>query len=137
MYVINLRKSNKTVKVSHKTDIIKVSHISRPVVVKRVGLKGDTGIGMPAGGQTDQILVKASNDDYDFMWADGNLSDKHFRQDFSVTSEVTVTHSLAKLPAVTVLDSAGDVVEGTVNHINNQQLTVTFTAPFSGTVFCN
>lgn len=39
-------------------------------------LKGDPGVGMPAGGTEGQIPAKASSTDYDFVWvnpADGNL----------------------------------------------------------------
>jgi hypothetical protein len=34
------------------------------------GAQGATGAGVPAGGTTGQILVKASNDDYDYVWLD-------------------------------------------------------------------
>ena len=33
-----------------------------------IGLKGDTGIGVPIGGTTGQQLMKKSNADYDFEW---------------------------------------------------------------------
>jgi len=39
-------------------------------MVGQTGPTGPAGIGTPAGGTTGQVLVKASNDDYDFVWAD-------------------------------------------------------------------
>jgi hypothetical protein len=63
--------------------------------------------------------------------------DKTFVQPFTVASSVTVIHSLGKHPSVTVVDSAGDEVEGTVSHDSDSQLTVSFSNPFSGVVYCN
>jgi len=67
----------------------------------------------------------------------GSLGDSHFSYEFSVSTEAIVNHELGKYPAVTVIDSAGSEVHGAVNYISPNQLTVTFSAPFSGTVFCN
>ena len=33
-------------------------------------IKGETGIGVPTGGTTNQVLIKNSNGDYDFSWID-------------------------------------------------------------------
>lgn len=63
--------------------------------------------------------------------------DKSFTQPFSVASSVSVPHNLGKKPAVTVMDSAGDECEGDVQHTDLNNLTVTFSAPFSGSVTCN
>lgn len=63
--------------------------------------------------------------------------DKHFETSFSNTASVTVSHNLGKRPAVTVLDSANDEVVGEIHHVSINQLTISFTAPFSGTVLCN
>jgi hypothetical protein len=38
-----------------------------------MGATGPTGLagtGIPTGGTTGQVLIKASNDDYDFIWSD-------------------------------------------------------------------
>jgi hypothetical protein len=48
--------------------------------VSVVSIKGDPGEGVPAGGTTNQIIRKKSNDDYDTEWADneggGGAADK-------------------------------------------------------------
>lgn len=49
----------------------------------------------------------------------------------------TINHDLGKYPSVTIVDSAGDEVEGNVNHISNTQVVISFSAPFSGRAFLN
>jgi hypothetical protein len=63
--------------------------------------------------------------------------DKNYVQTFIVTDTVTVTHNLQKYPAVTVVSSAKQIVIGDITYTDLNNLTVTFTAPFSGTVYCN
>lgn len=49
----------------------------------------------------------------------------------------TVQHGLSKFPSVTVYDSANDVVIGDIRYNSNDQLTITFSAPFSGSAVLN
>lgn len=49
----------------------------------------------------------------------------------------TITHNLAKYPSCSVVDSSGSEVEGDVNHVSANQLTVSFAAGFSGKAFLN
>ena len=37
---------------------------------RTLAIKGETGIGVPTGGTTNQVLTKNSNGDYDFSWVD-------------------------------------------------------------------
>lgn len=102
------------------------------------GEKGDPGEGIPLGGDDNWILVKDGTDDYVTKWVDPViLADKNHVVDFSVTDEVIVNHNLNKYPAVQVMDSAGDQVEGEVYYVNTSQLIVSFNSPFSGRVTCN
>lgn len=48
-----------------------------------------------------------------------------------------IPHGLGKFPSVTVFDSANTQVEGDVQHISNNELTITFGAAFSGTAYLN
>lgn len=51
----------------------------------------------------------------------------------SVASAVwTVVHGLRRRPAVFVEDSAGTDVEGEINHVDENTVVLTFSAPFSG-----
>jgi hypothetical protein len=70
-------------------------------------------------------------------YVDSHGGDKTFTQDFASAAVVSVPHGLGKRPAVTVIDTAGDEVIGDVAHTDVNNLTVSFSAPFSGTVLCN
>ena len=48
------------------------------------------------------------------------------------STEWVITHSLGGKPSVTVVDSADTVVVGEVKYDSNTQVTITFTAAFSG-----
>ncbi len=49
----------------------------------------------------------------------------------------TITHDLDKHPSVTVVDSAGTVVVGDVQYIDNSNIIITFNGAFSGTAYLN
>lgn len=49
----------------------------------------------------------------------------------------SITHNLHRFPAVAIVDSSGRLVEGDVTYITANQLTVAFTAAFSGTAYLN
>lgn len=87
------------------------------------GPQGDTGATGATGPQGPQ--------------GDPGSGDLTYSQAFTVASSVTVTHNLGKYPSVMVIDSAGDEVEGAVEHTSANELVVTFAAAFSGTVYCN
>lgn len=59
--------------------------------------------------------------------------DKHYRYDSNNKKSVwAITHNLGKLPSVVITDSGGTTFEGTVQHIDTNNLTITFSAPFKG-----
>jgi len=47
----------------------------------------------------------------------------------------TINHNLEFVPNITVVDSAGTVVEGSYDYPNNSTVVLTFSAPFSGKAF--
>lgn len=49
----------------------------------------------------------------------------------------TITHNMGKFPSVTIVDTAGDEMEGGVTHNSNNQLTIVFSASVSGKVYLN
>jgi hypothetical protein len=73
----------------------------------------------------------------DGTWQPFAGADKNYTQAFTAVSTIDVTHNLGKLPAVTVMDTADDEMVGDVVYNGLNALTVTFTAPTSGTVICN
>lgn len=46
-----------------------------------------------------------------------------------------VTHNLSFKPNVTVINGSGEVVHGEVQYTGAQQITIRFTAPFTGQVY--
>lgn len=62
--------------------------------------------------------------------------DKSFSVGFNASS-VVVNHNLDKRPSVTVINSAGDEVEGDITYNSANQLTIVFSGSFVGTVYCN
>jgi hypothetical protein len=64
---------------------------------------------------------------------DAHVPDKYYLHDQGVPAAVwTVTHNLNKKPAVTVFDSAGTEVIGSLNIIDDNNMQITFAAAFSG-----
>ena len=55
----------------------------------------------------------------------------------SASATWTVQHNLEKYPSVTVIDSANDVVYGNTTYIDENNLTINFSAPFSGKAYLN
>ena len=49
----------------------------------------------------------------------------------------SITHNLGKRPSVTVVDSGNTVVFGEVNYVDDNNVTVTFSAGFSGKAYLN
>lgn len=52
-----------------------------------------------------------------------------------VSDTWVVTHNLNFYPNVTVVDSGGTIVEGEINYLNSNALTLTFSAGFSGNAY--
>ena len=66
---------------------------------------------------------------------DGDL---HFTyEQVSASSTWQIEHNLGKNPAVSVVDSGHNMVLGQVSYVDNNNLTITFTASFSGKAFLN
>lgn len=47
----------------------------------------------------------------------------------------TITHNLGYNPAISIVDSAGNVVEGSYEYNSTNQMTATFSGSFSGTAY--
>lgn len=121
------------VEVYSRTNLISVKSSGRK------GPQGDPGIGIPADGNDGQIIVKDGALPYQVRWEDPSTTfgDKNYEQSFSPTAFLTINHNLNKFPSIMIKDSAGDEVEGNVNHLSKNTLTVSFSAAFGGTISCN
>jgi hypothetical protein len=68
----------------------------------------------------------------------GVINDKTYEYTQSTAStEWSIKHNLNKFPSVTVIDSSGGGVVGSVNYIDVDNLTITFSAAFSGKAYLN
>ena len=64
--------------------------------------------------------------------------DKFFQFNQNVPSDQwQVVHNLKKYPSVFVVDSAETVVIGEITYISENELIITFNAPFSGKAYLN
>lgn len=55
----------------------------------------------------------------------------------SASASWTIIHNLSRFPSVTVVDSAGTTVEGDVQYLSANALTVAFAYPFAGVAYLN
>lgn len=166
--------------IEDKTTIEIVEEV---VDIVNVAIQGPTGPGVPIGGQTNQILIKKSDSDYDLVWVenpedtiqkkydinnDGIIDEAEHSliSDDSVlfngrpitdfydvetvnilTARYTytqplaikdwiITHNLGRFPSgIMVVDSAGSVIEGAVQYINNNNIKISFNYAFSGIAY--
>ncbi|MBW6491864.1 MAG: hypothetical protein K0B15_11800 [Lentimicrobium sp.] len=97
---------------------------------------GENGVN-PEGGTTGQALTKASDNDFDYLWKD-ITADKHFIFNQGIPStQWNISHNLNKIPSVTIVDTSGNEIEGEIIHINNNNVTLNFSAAFAGYVLLN
>lgn len=96
------------------------------------GPTGNTGV---QGISAYEVWVTAGNvgDVDDFLASVGNQYQRVIIM--NPTDFWDITHTLNRYCAVTVVDSAGSVVEGDVTYLSPSHLTIQFTAPFSGEAF--
>lgn len=95
------------------------------------------GFALESGSADDDIKVLIAQD---VIGAGGGGSDAYFSTTLTnITSPYTITHSLAKKPSVTVLDTSNNIIQIDVNYPNDNQITLTWDMPvnFSGMVICN
>ena len=72
------------------------------------------------------------------IWYDPDQGDKHHEHAQEGASATwNITHNLNKYPAVQIKNSSGVEVIAAVTHTNKNSLTITFSAPTSGTAFLN
>jgi len=85
--------------------------------------------------EEDQIYGLIS---WPYNAAESNLADKHYTHNQVATATTwSITHNLNKYPSVSVVDSGNNWVIGDVEYINQNQLTITFNAAFSGKAYLN
>lgn len=96
-----------------------------------VSLDLDLSIALPQRLQADLVPVVP-------IHVNGDGNDAHLVHDQQTAADTwEITHNLGKYPAVTVIDSAGDQVEGDLQYLGLNTVRITFGAAFSGRAFFN
>ena len=64
-------------------------------------------------------------------------NDKNYEQSFVDQTLLNITHNLQKKPSITVLDTAGDEIQGGYEFVDNNNVKVSFSTTFSGIITLN
>jgi len=67
----------------------------------------------------------------------GGSNDKNYEQSFVDQTLLNITHNLQKKPSITVLDTAGDEIQGGYEFVDNNNVKVSFSTTFSGIITLN
>lgn len=141
---VNIKVKEQTVRVENVTPTYAVTDPKKTfdLGTGRRGEKGDPGAD-GLDGRIQEIVAGAGMiiDNTDparpILSATGGSGDKNYTQEFTALSVVSATHNLQKYPSVTVINSAGDEVVGSVEYTDINNIIVTFTAPFTGRLTLN
>jgi hypothetical protein len=94
-----------------------------------IGVQGTSGIAGAALDNTDDLTEGTTNK----YFTVGRVSYDHMQG--AASSSWSITHDLGFKPNVTVIDSAGNIVEGEIAYTNSNSLTVSFQSAFSGNAY--
>jgi len=124
----NIKITNSTQGGQHNYAIYIVTSITSLTDAFLLNLTHVGSKGTPA---LDSIAVAATG-------VSGVEGDKFFTFNQPTAAGVwNIQHDLKKFPSVSIADSANNIVEGAITYIDNNNLTITFTAPFSGKAYLN
>lgn len=65
----------------------------------------------------------------------GSVAQSYTYEQATPAATWIVNHNLSYNPAVSIVSSSGDLVHGDVTYSGPQQITINFSAPFSGRVY--
>jgi hypothetical protein len=96
------------------------------------GTQGTAGLQGISGAELDNTddLTEGTTNKY---FTVGRVSYDHMQG--AASSSWSITHNLGFKPNVTVIDSAGNIVEGEIAYTNSNSLTVSFQSAFSGNAY--
>lgn len=116
------------------SDIVFNNSLSQatPYVLKSTIL--DLGLGLTGSNNFEGTTVEI---DLDIAYIKQQVRE-HYVHDQQVASiSWTVTHNMNKYPSVNIVDTANDEVTGDVKYNSLNQITISFTAAFSGKAYLN
>lgn len=86
---------------------------------------------VPAGTEID-------NEEYWGLFLDSMGGDKNtVHEQIEPAQTWTIAHNLNKYPAITIVDDSGEITMGDISYVDENNVTITFSAPISGRVFLN
>lgn len=129
--IVFLKEKNSAVVIPNLPKYIPVVIVkeSKPYVIAvNSGSTGPQGPVGPTGprGEKGEQGERGSGGDLHFKFTQG-----------SAASVWVIKHNLEKFPIPLVQDSANDEVEGDYEYPNNNEIVLTFSAPFSGVAYLN
>lgn len=116
------------------SDIVINNSISQatPYVLKATLL--DLGLGLTGSSDFSGTKVEI---DLDFAYIKTQVRENYIHDQQVASTTWTVNHNMNKYPSVNVVDTANDEVTGDVKYNSLNQITISFTAAFSGKAYLN
>ena len=135
--------SELVIAIENPETVVAVETIETLVVVVNEGIRGDDGApGLPGQPGTGTTTFATQAEVLEGIMESKAVSPATLSTALSKTYNQTapasvwnVVHNLNRYPAVSVVDSAGSVVTGDVEHLSANALQVSFASAFSGTAY--
>lgn len=90
-----------------------------------------------AGEAVDRATAQADRAEEAAERAEHSSGITYIHQQTVAADVWNIQHNMGKYPSVTVVDSGGNVVVGSVTYLNENSITATFAGAFSGTAYLN
>lgn len=116
------------------SDIVFNNSLSQatPYVLKSTIL--DLGLGLTGSNNFEGTTVEI---DLNFAYIKTQVRENYVHDQQTASTTWTVNHNMNKYPSVNVVDTANDEVTGDVKYNSLNQITISFTAAFSGKAYLN
>ena len=90
------------------------------------------------GGGSNGVISENAFYDFAVFTLSSGLADKTFEyQQVTPSTTWNIAHNLGKFPSITVIDTGDTVVTGQYTYIDNNNVTLTFSAAFAGKAYLN
>lgn len=124
------RKRSKTVTVTTPA-VTEVIEVHDPGVA---GPPNNLSVGTVTVGNTPEVTITgtAPSQTINFVIPVGGT---YTHTQYSASNSWTVNHNLGYKPNVTVVDSAGTIIEGQIDYPSGNTVVLTFSSPFSGNAY--
>jgi hypothetical protein len=153
---VQVIETKNSIQIVNETTVVEIPHIEQRLEVTTPGPQGRRGAEMLSGATNPPPPELGITGDYYFLTQEPyyiygpktesgwpaepffqatGLTRRNIYTQGSASSTWTITHDLGGYPSVTVVNSTGTVVVGTVTYNSTSEIQIEFTAPFSGTAY--